>query len=162
MLDFALACDFTTGEARHVVLSRLQHQPYTHGLPSPTAVRMIDRILLGLPNRDVTMEPLGGGGMSPADDAFALAVMQKIVVAQKAALPADDERRVPALAALGYFYHRQKNYKVAQGYYDQAFDIANKYYSPKEAARLLGKYYPINLMEVGREKEAVEFAWGEE
>ena len=130
-------------------------------VPIPNAVRMIGRILLCLPNRDVTMEPVGGGGMSTVDDALGLAVMQKIVAAQKAALPADDERRVPALAAMGYFYHRQKDYKTAQSYYDQAFAIASKYYSPKEAARPLGKYFPVNLMEVGREKEALEFAWVE-
>ena len=163
MLDCALAYDLTTGEARHEELSPLLRKSKGHGrmVPIPNAVRMIGRILLGLPNRDVTMEPVGGGGMSTVDDALGLAVMQKIVAAQKAALPADDERRVPALAAMGYFYHRQKDYKTAQSYYDQAFAIASKYYSPKEAARPLGKYFPVNLMEVGREKEALEFAWVE-
>ena len=165
MLDSALACDLTTGEAPHEELSPLLRKSRGHGrmAPIPNAVRMIGRILLGLPNRDVTMEPVGGGGdgISTVDDALALPVMQKIVAAQYAALPTDDERRVPALAAMGYFYHRQKDYKMAQGYYDQAFAIASKYYSPKEAARPLGKYFPVNLMEVGREKEAVEFAWGE-
>jgi len=86
-----------------------------------------------------------------------LTVLKKVLAAQQGALAPDDERLVPALRSLGYFYHRTGKYIDAQKYYDEAFKIESKYQKPKAAAKMLGNGFIANLKMVGRVGEPAQY-----
>ena len=150
MLDGALTCDMTTGPTRQQYIS------VSHCSPTPpNAVSVIKQILGALPDHELGKFSNNNWTKPASDDAFVLSSLQKILAAQKAALAPQDERMMPTLCALGYFYHRRKEYEKAQKFYDEAALMELNYQNHKDAGRALGKYFVENLKKVGRDKEAV-------
>ena len=145
MLDQALACDMKTGD--------LQSQA-----GPPNAMSFVYKIFALLPDQEKSQHAgLRPKSSLPSDDAFVLTVLKKVLAAQQGALAPDDERLVPALRSLGYFYHRTGKYIDAQKYYDEAFKIESKYQKPKAAAKMLGNGFIANLKMVGRVGEPAQY-----
>ena len=154
MLDQALACDMKTGE------TETQSVSVTHcgGPPPPNAVSFVYKIFELLPDQEKSHNA-GWYHKSKmqSDDAFVLTVLKKVLAAQRGALASDDERLVPTLRSLGYFYHRTGKYIDAQKYYDEAFKVESKYQKPNAAAKMLGDGYVANLKKVDRADEAAQY-----
>lgn len=154
MLDQALACNMKTGE------SETQAGKHSHcgGPPPPDAVSFVYKIFALLPDQEKSHKA-GWYHKSKmqSDDAFVLTVLKKVLAAQRGALAPDDERLVPALRSLGYFYHRTGKYIDAQKYYDEAFKVESKYQKPKSAAKMLGNGFIANLKKVDRANEAAQY-----
>ena len=123
MLDRLLLCDMTTGK----MPEEERDAPCTMrvGPADPSAQLMIRR----LRNAVITL--------SPFDPELAESVQLKILKAQRAALPVDDERLVETMAYLSAFYLDNNRKDEAQKYYDEALRIALKYNSPEDARKYL-------------------------
>ena len=137
MPDRLLLCDMTTGRTPE----EERDSPCTArvGPADPSAQLMIRRL------RNAVMS------LSPFDPELAESVQLKILKAQRAALPVDDERLVETMAYLSAFYVDNNRKDEAQKYYDEALRIALKYISPEDARKYLwgrrlniGDYNPVS------------------
>lgn len=137
MLDRLLLCDMTTGRTPE----EERDAPCTMrvGPADPSAQLMIRRL------RNAVIS------LSPFDPELAESVQLKILKAQRAALPVDDERLVETMAYLSAFYVDNNRKDEAQKYYDEALRIALKYNSPEDARKYLwgrqvniGDYNPVS------------------
>lgn len=123
MLDRLLLCDMTTGKTPE----EERDSPCTMrvGPADPSAQLVIRRL------RNAVMS------LNPFDPELAESVQLKILKAQQAALPADDERLVATMAHLSSFYADNGRKDEAQKFYDEALRIALKYNIPEDARRYL-------------------------
>lgn len=123
MLDRLLLCDMTTGKTPE----EERDSPCTMRVgPTDLSAQLMIRRL-----RNAVMS------LSPFDPELAESVQLKILKAQRAALPVDDERLVETMAYLSSFYADNGRKDEAQKYYDEALRIALKYNSPEDAKKYL-------------------------
>ncbi len=140
-LDQALDFDLSTGPTPSQALRINQN---IRGRVRPhTSVGVIHMILLAIQEVEKT-EP-----------AFSITAVEKVLKAQEPYLTANDERLVEPLGALADAYFQAKKYKEADGYYSQAYKIAERYHPESAfAVHQCGQNFLANLKEVGRSEEA--------
>lgn len=89
---------------------------------------------------------------------FAETILTKVLAAQQQALKPNDDRMMITLAAMSGFRYRQGDFKQAESYGRQAYDISKQYFSGEFAVRQAGPEFLLALEKLGKTSEAQSLA----